>query len=185
MDGHGDITGHNQIAINILPQRLIGEVWERTGSPIYAVIIVTLIVALTNIYLDFDQLVEFNLFTYFVYFLIEVMAFLILKHIEPDAPRTFEIPFGKIGAWITAMTVVVSLSIAFFVLVVDDALLFGYAVVVNMGLVCYYFVAKRFFNRMHQDNILPNIAKFDEDESYSDEIKFDTNAEFGEIQPLI
>ena len=118
-------------------------------------------------------------------FAIEILAFLILKHMEPTAPRTFEIPFGKIGAWITSMIVLLSLGVAFFVLVIDDATLFGYAVGLNIGLICYYFVGKRWLYRMHQDNILPNIAKFDEDESYSDEIKFDTDMAFGEIQPLI
>ncbi len=62
-------AGTTAIIINILPKKFIGELFERTGSAIYAAVVITLFVALTNIYLDFDQLIEFNLFTYFIQFI--------------------------------------------------------------------------------------------------------------------
>ena len=146
----------------------------------YAVVLLTLFVALTNIYFDFDTLVEFNIFTYFVYFAIEIGAYLILKHNEPDAPRKFEIPYGKIGGWIVSIVLLIAVGICFFVVAVDDVRLFAIACVVNFIMVMYYMLAKRFCHRMDQNDILPQYQNLKEVLSADED-----DAEYGEIQPLI
>ena len=175
-----------RIAINILPNRFIGEIYEETGSPIYAVIAVTLFIALTNTYLGFDTLVEFNLFTYFVFFAIECASYLILKHMEPDTQRLFEIPFGKIGGWIVVTTLMIALGICFFIMIIDDATLFAIALGMNIGLIVYYFVSKQFCHRMHQDDILMGKGTHFHYLEDADELDLDDEDDgYHEIQPLI
>ena len=175
-----------RIAINILPNKFIGEIYEHTGSPIYAVIAVTLFIALTNTYLDFGTLVEFNLFTYFVFFAIECASYLILKHMEPNTERLFEIPFGKIGGWIIVTTLMIALGICFFILIIDDATLFAIALGLNIGLIIYYFVSKHFCHRMHQDDIVMRQSKHYHYFEGEDELDLDDEDDgYHEIQPLI
>lgn len=187
-ENRGNIT---RIAINILPNKYIGEIFEPTGSPIYAVIVVSLFIALTNIYLGFGSLVEFNLFTYFVFFVIECASYLILKHVEPETERLFEIPFGKIGGWICIITLTIGLGICFFIMVIDDASLFSIALGMNLLLILYYFISKYFCHRMHQNDIF--IGSKNKHQIYSQDGNNDIDNNninndddgYQEIQPLI
>eukprot|EP01083_Nonionella_stella_P186409 682294_1 len=178
---------HNaRIAMNILPYRFFGEIWHETGSAVYSVVLVSVLIAVVNIYLDFDQLVEFNIFTYFVPFIIELFAYLALKHMEPNAPRTFEIPFGKVGAWVTVSVVFVAMVICFCIMVVANPMLFGIAVALNVGLTAYYFISKTFCHRMYQSDLVNN-DKF-ENISDGDETVYTTETsvdDYDELQPLI
>lgn len=137
-----------QIPINILPRRFIGELVR--GRPLCASVLVSALMALLNVWFRFDELVEFNIFTYFNFFVIEVAAFLVLKHWEPDAPRMFEIPLGLIGAWITAISLVLILGTCFVVMIVSDPIFFAIAVVLNAILVAYYFIGRSCCRRMRQ-----------------------------------
>eukprot|EP01084_Bolivina_argentea_P234546 394873_1 len=130
------LNGHTQIAINIFPKRWIGELSTRTGVPIGAVITLSIIIALTNVIADFDDLVEFNLFSFFVFTLCGLVSYLILKHTEPAAPRKFEIPYGLIGGWCVCMVIIIGLTICFGVLLVDSYNLVGYALIMN---ICFIF----------------------------------------------
>lgn len=174
-DEYDDSLTH--IAINILPNKFVGQIFDRTGAPIYAVIAISIFMAFSNIFLTFDEMVEFNLFTYFIFFVIELIAYMILKHSEPNAPRLFEIPFGFCGGLTTVLIVFMFMSVCFFILVINDPILFGYACALNFGLILYYIISKTWCNRMHQNNILPSPKH---DKIYDDDNHFDE-----ELQPLI
>ena len=122
------------------------------GRPVCATALVSTFTALLNIWFRFDELVEFNIFTYFNFFIIEVAAFLVLKHYEPDAPRMFKIPMGIAGAWITATVLVLIMGTCFVVIIVDQPIYFAVAVLLNLVFVAYYFISKSCCFRMRQED---------------------------------
>ena len=90
---------------------------------------------------------------YFTFFVIEVAAFLVLRHTQPDIARGFELPCGLAGAWLVAAVLVVSLALCFGVMVADVPDIFAAAVAMNAVLIAYYFASKRWCHRMHQDDL--------------------------------
>ena len=137
-----------KIPINILPRRFVGELVQ--GRPLCASVLISAVMALLNVWFRFDELVEFNIFTYFNFFVIELAAFLVLKHWEPNAPRMFEIPMGLAGAWITAISLVLIMGTCFVVMIVSDPVYFAIAVGLNTVLVAYYFIGQSYCHRMRQ-----------------------------------
>jgi len=94
--------------------------WKRNktdiGSPV-AAIIATAIVLLTISSLHFDYLVQVNLVTQLVNLLLEYSALIRLKYSEPETPRPYVVPFGKVGAWLCGLP---TLCISIFALVSAD-----------------------------------------------------------------
>jgi len=172
---------NTRIAINVLPHRWIGQV-NRSGAPVAAVMVVSIVILLANIWLDFAELVEFNLFVYFVYFVIEMAAFMTLKYKEPSTHRSFEIPYGMTGACVVVGLLCLSFGTCFVLVLKTRPYMFLICCALNLLFVTYYFVAKKFCRRMHQDKIVQSRFRLFEDDSvYMREPAMAAE----EIQPLI
>jgi len=184
-----DTESPKRIAINILPKRFIGELYKDTKRPVYATLVISIIVAISSIWSSFNDLVEFNLFTYFVFFIIECAAYLVIKHKERNIALSFTIPGGLIGAWCVVSVMVIFFCICFWILVVDAPQVFAIAVAVNGVLTLYFFVGKAFCHRMYQrelfevDNKTDGFATISHGETDGTRTtRFDTDNEY---QPLI
>lgn len=80
--------------------------WRRakTGTirPIMGIVIVAIVVTMLSL-LSYDILVQVTMFMRVVNLLLEYFALIRLKYTEPDTPRPFVVPGGKLGAYLIVL----------------------------------------------------------------------------------
>uniref|UniRef100_A0A6B2L3L8 Amino acid permease/ SLC12A domain-containing protein n=1 Tax=Arcella intermedia TaxID=1963864 RepID=A0A6B2L3L8_9EUKA len=91
----------DNVALYRFLPRILSWSWQKnpadTGTPVFGVLICALVTFGLS-FLSYDQLVQLNLFTQIVNLLLEYASLVRLKYTEPDTPRPFSVPFGKVGA---------------------------------------------------------------------------------------
>eukprot|EP01083_Nonionella_stella_P011872 33677_1 len=145
----GNIQNVKTIPLAVLPSKL-GFVWDRTGSPIFAVIIFTVWTLISCAFMTVQMVMENIFFMYVFTYICFIVSFLIMKHYEPNTPRWFEVPCGKLGAWILA---VISLGIMGFIWIIMTLAMWSGLLIClgwNALLIIYYFTGKKYFDKKRQ-----------------------------------
>lgn len=91
-----------QIQLGIV-HPLIGWVWDRTGCPLGALIVYTVITLLELLFMTYDLVILLIVYTYLSIYVFVCAAYIVTKIYEPDAPRKWQIPGGQTGGMIVAL----------------------------------------------------------------------------------
>jgi len=144
-----------RIPLAILPEKC-GMIWTKTGSPIFGVIFFTLCSIIICSFMTYELIIEFIFFMYVTTFVLVIFSFLIMKHYEPNTPRWFEIPFGKIGAWILSLFSLGIMAFISAIMVVE--LWIGLLVFLgfNALFVIYYFTVKKWLDKRNEYTAIDN-----------------------------
>ncbi|ETO17612.1 amino acid transporter [Reticulomyxa filosa] len=137
------IKPNRYIRVEIFPE-WVGWEWERTGSPVVAVVIQT-IVNLILVGLPFDQLVLASTIVGCFTYLTEFTAFIVLKYTEPDAIRPYTVPGGLWGAWAVTITKVTLVFVVFGMTISQYPHFFFWCVLYDVILVALFYLRNYFF----------------------------------------
>jgi len=143
-DASGDVK---TVPLGILHPKL-GEIWERHGSPIGANIAYAITSIIFCIFMTYDRTVIVTVYSYFATFFFVVLAFIVLKFYEPDAPRIYEVPGGKVGAVVAS---VLTLGIMGFCAIYIGITYYYWGALIwigsNIVFAIYYFTIKQWLDR--------------------------------------
>eukprot|EP01006_Ploeotia_vitrea_P017796 TRINITY_DN49027_c0_g1_i3.p2 TRINITY_DN49027_c0_g1~~TRINITY_DN49027_c0_g1_i3.p2 ORF type:complete len:383 (+),score=170.77 TRINITY_DN49027_c0_g1_i3:1468-2616(+) len=78
---------------------VFATIYRKYDVPVVGVVFQTVCVCCLVVF-DFEIIVQFSNFLNCITLLLEFAAFIVLKYNEPHAPRPYEVPGGKLGAWI-------------------------------------------------------------------------------------
>lgn len=87
-----------KIPLAILPERM-GAMWQQTGSPVAGVLLFGITTAVLCTFITYDIAIVLTFYAYIVTYMFVIVAFLVMRIYEPDAPRWYKVPGGDIGAW--------------------------------------------------------------------------------------
>jgi len=141
-----EIVHHNQedlrhIRVDILPDWLVGTIWQRTGSPARAIILQSLVCCFLVIF-DFDVLVEAAIFIKCFAWLFEFFAFVKLRYTEPDVERPFKVPGGMFGAWLITITKVLVILAVFITVVMEEYYICIGTLAFYVVIIIWYYIRK-------------------------------------------
>jgi len=132
-----------QIQLGIV-HPLIGWVWDRTGCPLGALIVYTVITLLELLFMTYDLVILLIVYTYLSIYVFVCAAYIVTKVYEPDAPRKWQIPGGQTGGMIVALgSSTIMAAIAIYIGITYyywSALVW---LVSNIIFVIYYFTVKK------------------------------------------
>jgi len=140
------------IPIGILPEWL-GTTWQRTGTPIGGVLFITVFTLAECTFITFETTCVLSLYNYFcMHFLVNV-AFMVMRYYEPDAHRSYRIPYGKAGAWILSVGTGLAMGAVGLYMAVT---IYWEAACVWIGcnavFVIYYFTIKKIIDRRAEED---------------------------------
>merc|ERR1719229_748760 len=141
----GQIT---RIPVGILPRKM-NESWERTGAPIWGNVLFLVTTAGLCTFMTYEYAIYFTFYSYISTYLLVIASFMIMRIMEPDAPRWYKVPGGNVTAWIiTILCFGLMLTFAVWAAVIY---MYGAALVwflCNIGFAIYYFVMRKCWNKL-------------------------------------
>ena len=171
-----------KIPIAVLPHRWLGVLWERNRSPVRGVIFQTITVAINCLWLNADIVAEVCVYFYFITFVNIVVGYMVIKYNEPNIEREFEVPFGKIGAWICAGFLMLFMGVIIGTILVNSATFawVGIAIGVNILFVGWY-VIRHWIRQNNEDKLYDDeeeeLLKGDEFEASMGAVEIEDNQE--------
>jgi len=150
---NGSAVVARTIAIGILPE-ILGHTWKRTGSPMGGLVFISIVTAALCSFISFESTTVISTYFFFAMYFFIIWAFMVMRYYEPDATRSYEIPYGMPGAWILSMgTGVLMGGIAIYMAVTkfwkSACIWIGF----NILFVIYYFTIKKMLEkRAEEDN---------------------------------
>lgn len=137
----------NRIPIGILPSCLgLGNISNKTKSPINAVIFTTLINSLL-IFFQFDILIEITMFLSCFTFIFKILAFLKLRYSAPLIQRPFKIIGGIFIAWIITISQILIIGGLIFITIEQKPNIFIFSIGVNVIFIIFYLFSRYSCNR--------------------------------------
>merc|ERR1719203_152696 len=136
-----------KIPLGILPAYL-GTIWERTGTPITALGAYTIATLILCTFMTYELCTLVIVYSYMATYLFVIVAFIVTKIYEPDAPRGYEVPGGTAGAVVCSVLTIGTMGFAAIYIGISyyywAALLW---LVCNVLFAIYYFTLKRLVDR--------------------------------------
>ena len=133
---------YTRIDIEILPP-IFGNLWSRTGAPVLGIFVQSCIASIVCLIPNYYAWTEFLMFMYAFTFFAVIGAYLILKHKEPNLYRAYQVPFGKIGAWlcsISCLSIIVAIDIILAIYLWEMFLVY---IAINTVFVIYYILWRK------------------------------------------
>ena len=145
-----------KIPIGVLPHKWLGILWERNKAPVRGVIFQTIVVAINCLWMKAEIVAEVCVYFYFITFVILVVGYMVLKYNEPNAEREFEVPCGKLGAWIASGLLLLFIFVIITTILVNSVTFawVGIALGVNILFVIWYFVRGWIRNNYQAEKVL-------------------------------
>ena len=126
----------NKISIGILPSCIgFGRIWNKTQSPVNAVLFTTFVNAMLILFLlKYWLKLQFLSFN----FIFKIFAFLKLRYTAPLVERPFKIIGGVFVAWIVTVSQLLVIIFIIFITIQQKPNLFIFAIGINVIIVMFY-----------------------------------------------
>ena len=131
----------NGTKMRLIPQQF-GYIWDRTHSPVMAVIFQSIIVGLLMT-TTFDTLVQCSVTLNCITLIFEFSSFIRLRYSEPNTYRPFKIRGGICIAWLLTIVKILLVSIVIVFAMSQSIFTFWIVIVFNVAVVVLYVLDKK------------------------------------------
>ena len=130
------------IRLRLIPKQF-GYIWNKTHSPVFAIIFQSIIVAFLMT-TTFDTLVQISVSLNCITLIFEFLSFIRLRYTEPNTLRPYKIPGGFCIAWLITIVKMILVSFLIIISMYQDIFVFWIIIIFNIFVLILYLIEKKY-----------------------------------------